>query len=341
MASQGVWQLLNQLYRRLLFLPEQASSQALGIDLLHYAEITVTTAVTALLAVAALFFARRWRRRPGREVGDRVRAPRWLELSLYGTLLAVFLLFWAIGFRQYLAMATPPRDALEVYVTGKQWMWKFGYPQGVGSAGVLVVPAGRPVRLLLTSRDVIHSFYVPAFRLKRDAVPGLYTDTWFLAPEPGRHPILCAEMCGTGHARMLGEVLVLAPEAWDAWLRDQPRPQDRAGGAADLVDLGMRVAARHGCFGCHSPSGAEYIAPTWRGAFGARVRLEGGETVRVDEAYLTESMMDPGARIVAGFAPLMPSYRGLLDPGEVAALVEYIKSLAGPPGGEAPRSHER
>lgn len=343
MNGFDVADLLNAIYRAVLFLPEQASTRARELDTLHYVQITVMTAVTGAAGLAALTFAWRYRRRPGREVGEPVRLGRRAELAVYATILAFFLAFWVVGFSQYLRMGTAPPEALRVYVTAKQWMWKFSYPDGVSSAGVLVVPAGRPVQLLITSRDVIHSFFVPAFRLKRDAVPGTYTATWFEAPEPGRHPVFCAEMCGTGHSRMRAEVVVLRPERWDAWMRGQVDVRGEVSPEAPpLAERGREVAARQGCLACHTLDGTTYVGPSWRGIFGATVALESGERVRVDEAYLTESMMDPQARVVKGFPRIMPSYEGLLEPPEVAALVELIRSLTGPPGArEEARSHER
>ena len=255
-------------------------------------------------------------------------APAWLEFGVYGLILAIFVFFWVIGVRQFRALSEAPEGALEVYVTAKQWMWKFGYPDGAGSVGVLYVPAGRPVRLILTSRDVVHSFYVPDFRIKRDAVPGRYTGIWFEAPEPGTHPVLCAEMCGTGHARMEAEIRVLAPAAFEAWQSGRETALQADPGSQRLVDLGRVAATRHGCFQCHSVNGAPGIGPTWQGLYAATVTFADGESLRADEAYLTESMMDPNARIARGFAPVMPSFQGQLSVEETAAIVEFIKSLA-------------
>ncbi|MEZ4333609.1 MAG: cytochrome c oxidase subunit II [Myxococcota bacterium] len=325
-------------YRKLLFLPDPASAQARAIDHLHFLIISVTTGAAVLIALVCASFVVRYRRRPGDPLGptERVVAPRALEVLTYGAILASFIGFWVIGVGQYLALGRPPEDALEIYVTGKQWMWKFAYPNGAASAGVLYVPAGRPVRLLLTSRDVIHSFFLPDFRMKRDAVPGRYTGLWFVAEEPGRHPVLCAEMCGTGHSQMDAELVVMEPHAFAAWLSGGGRPA--GAGEPDLVSRGRRAARAHGCLQCHSFDGSPGIGPTWRGAFDSEVLLKSGDRVRFDEAYLTRSMMDPRAELVAGFEPVMPSYRGQIDPDETAAIVELIKSLAR--GGSAARPAE-
>jgi cytochrome c oxidase subunit 2 len=242
---------------------------------------------------------------------------------------------------------------MEVYVTGKQWMWQFAYPDGRGDISVLTVPVNRPVKLNMISRDVIHSFSVPAFRIKQDVLPGRYMTAWFTATKPGVYEILCAEFCGVGHSNMWGNVVVLSPGDYELWERGgMPLALQRArelttaqrpvgilagGGMLEqgvlsdesttLAELGRIVAVKHACFACHTVDGRIHIGPTWSGLYGAERRLESGAVVHADPSYLTESMMDPRAQVVAGFAPVMPSYQGLLSGAESAALVEYIKSL--------------
>jgi cytochrome c oxidase subunit 2 len=219
-------------------------------------------------------------------------------------------------------------------------MWKFEYPDGRRSADVLTVPLGRPVRLVLTSRDVIHSFFVPAFRIKKDVLPGRYTTTWFLPRETGSFEIFCAEYCGTNHSRMRGSVLVLSQADYEAWLAARPddleeeTAKEREGEArgdpvvlSDLAERGRTLAVRYGCAACHTVGGQRFVGPTWAGLWNSDVPLEGGRYVRADAAYLTRSMMDPTADIVRGFKPVMPSYRGLLAEPDVAAIVEYIRAL--------------
>ncbi|HVP29868.1 MAG TPA: cytochrome c oxidase subunit II [Myxococcota bacterium] len=324
-VSSDLLAALGRAARRLLFLPPQGSTSAVAIDRLHVLEISVMTTLALAIAIATVAFVWRFHRsrRPGRT--PRIVAPRWLEIVVYGGILSFFLAIWWIGVRQYLRFGEAPAGALEVYVTAKQWMWKFGYPDGLTSAGVLYVPAGRPVKLLLTSRDVIHSFYVPDFRIKRDALPGRYTGIWFEALGPGRHDVLCAEMCGTGHSRMRAEVRVLTPRDFEAWRTGGAASRDAS--RATMVERGRATAIRHGCLQCHTLDGTPATGPTWQGLFGRPVELADGRTLRADEAYLTRSMMDPAAEVVHGFAPIMPSYRGQLAPSETAALVELIKSL--------------
>ena len=264
--------------------------------------------------------------------------------------LSLFLLWFRIGFGQFVALTTPPKDAMDVYVTGKQWMWKFAYPDGPNGLDVLRVPATRPVRLLLTSRDVIHGFFVPAFRLKQDALPGRYTQTWFTATAPGIYPVYCSQYCGTSHSRMRAAIEVMDPDAFDRWRERERRgrvlDRDTALGApdsrppeSDLIAKGRDLAASTGCLKCHSIDGTPHIGPTWRDLYLRTERLADGTEVLADEAYLTESMMDPRAKQVAGFALVMPPYAGKLEAPETAALVEYIKSLrtsVAPPPTEGP-----
>jgi len=227
---------------------------------------------------------------------------------------------------------------MDVYVQGKKWMWKFAYPGGPNAVNVLRVPSGRPVRLLMTSRDVIHSFFVPEFRVKQDVLPGRYSQIWFNATTPGRYQILCAEYCGAGHSVMRGEVIVLKPEEYEDWVSAQhrglatkqdgpPTALDFAPPLGNLVDQGRRLATEQGCVKCHSVDGSQHIGPSWLDLYGRHEKLTDGRIITVDEGYITESMMDPFAKIVDGFKPVMPSFANKLAGPEVAAIVEYIKSL--------------
>jgi cytochrome c oxidase subunit 2 len=322
---------VNELLRRLLFLPPQASAAAADVDHLHFFVILTTILVSSVAGVLAVYFMARYRRRRDDQPTPHLTAPRWLEALFVVVPLSFFLLWFRIGFGQFVTATSPPPDAMDVYVTGKQWMWKFAYPDGPNGLEVLRVPADRPVRLLLTSRDVIHGFFVPAFRLKQDALPGRYTQTWFVATVPGTYPVYCSQYCGTSHSTMRAA-------AFDRWRDDERRgrakehdtalgdPEDRPR-ASDMVAVGRRLAASEGCLKCHSVDGSAHIGPTWLDLYRRRENLADGTTVLADEGYLTESMMDPRAKQVAGFALTMPVYAGKLGAGETAALVEYIKSL--------------
>ena len=312
---------MNELFRRILWLPVQGSTVAGEVDALHYAVITITMIGATGVFAAALYFTWRYRRTDEAALTPPIRAPLLLELAVVGGLLCLFLLFWRVGFQQYLRLQSPPADAIEIYVTGKKWMWKFAYPGGQRTNARLVVPAGRPVKLIMTSRDVIHSFYVPAFRIKQDVLPGRYTTAWFEVVRPGVYPLFCAEYCGTGHSEMKAEVVALSGADWEAWIAGAEEES--------MAAQGLEVAARRGCLSCHTLDGQRHVGPSFRGLYGGVRQLIDGEAI-ADEAYLTRSMMEPAAQVVAGYAPVMPTYLGQLDAGEVAALVELIKSLRHP-----------
>jgi cytochrome c oxidase subunit 2 len=341
---------VNEWLRQLLFLPEQASTLAKDIDYLHYFVIITTMLGAAAVALATLYYIVRYREgthhheasAPGAtELRTGSGIPFVVELTVFGGLLALFVLWWVIGFRQYVQIAEPPANSMTIYVTGKQWMWSFAYPNGTGSNGVLYVPVGRPVKLVLTSRDVIHSFFVPAFRVKKDVVPGQTTTMWFEVKHPGRYSAFCAEYCGADHSMMRAEVVALSDADYERMLEGLGRlaiagpvmtgtpvpgyaePKE----ALSLAKVGERVAARAGCFRCHTDDGTPHIGPTWAGLYGATIPLDGGTTVIADDQYLTASMMDPAAQVHLGFPPVMPSYQGLLTAPEIGALVEYIRTL--------------
>jgi len=309
---------MNELFRLALDLPPQASSVARHIDYLHYTVIGAAFLVAFLAFLVTVSFLVRFRERPG--YTPRARSvPHSLEVVLASFTLVVFIVWWVIGFSQYRDIHRPPPGAIRIYVIAKQWMWQFVYPNGTNSEADLRVPVGQPVEVMITSRDVIHSFYVPAFRLKQDAVPGRITSLWFTAVTPGTYDILCAEYCGAGHSRMRGRVIAMAPSDYARWVGSHVAP--------DLAESGGKLAAAYGCLRCHTIDGTAYIGPTWRGLYGSRVVLTTGEIVTADDAYLTESMMDPGVKLVVGFQPVMPSYLGMLSGAEAAAIVEYIRSL--------------
>jgi cytochrome c oxidase subunit 2 len=337
---------MNEWLRTILFLPPQASSVAASIDHLHYFVIVTTFAGTAAIGLVAIYWIIRYRRRgpigepPAREQPKSTKTRN--EVLIIGGLFSLFFAWWVIGYMQYIRVRVPPEDTFDIYVVAKQWMWKFAYPDGQHTIAQLYVPAGRPVKVIMTSRDVIHSFYVPDFRIKQDVIPGRYTTAWFTVNKPGKHLLECAEFCGTNHSTMRAEVIALDAADFERWLDSGPRdpsaPAPRyeepavaydvgPGRPMSLQRLGEEIAAQEGCLRCHTLDGTPHIGPTWAGLYQARVPLKGGGFAIADEVYLTESMMDPLARIHAGYQPVMPSYLGLLRPGETAAIVELIKSI--------------
>jgi cytochrome c oxidase subunit II len=322
------------------------------IDYLHYSVILMTMAGASLVAAVAAYFMFRYRRSkspaPARTAVYPEPPPRgllrWLEFGAGGVLLLMFVGWWVVGFNQFVRLEVPPPGALEIYAYGKQWMWTFAYPNGHGSKGVLYVPVNRPVKLVMNSGDVIHSFYVPDFRVKKDVVPGRATTLWFEANAVGSYPAYCAEYCGEGHSTMRAQVSVLSDAEYAAAIEEAPNLElagiayqepgqvsQEPRQALSLAQMGERVAVEKGCTRCHTVDGTPHIGPPWTGLYGASVALQNGEVVLADAAYLTESMMDPMAKIHRGYPALMPSYQGLLSAGETGALLEYVRALAARP----------
>lgn len=300
--------------------PQTASEQAARIDLLFAGLLVVSGAILLLVAGLLLVFSIRYRRGSTAKRGD---LPEFLRRDVElgwtaGTLFLALFLFWWAGATQLRASDAPP-NALEVHVLAKQWMWKTRHPGGAREINALHVPRGEAVRLVMTSQDVIHSFFVPAFRIKQDVVPGRFTEMWFRATKPGTYHLFCAEFCGTDHAVMGGAVTVMEPEDYASWAAAQPQEQDLPGeGAALFTALG--------CSGCHAPSSRVH-APNLAGVHGRMVNLAGGRTIRADAAYLRDSILQPRRDVVAGYEPIMPSFEGLVDEGDLQALVAYLQSL--------------
>jgi len=300
--------------------PPQSSTLAPQTDHLLYYLLALSGVMTVLIAGLILWFSIRYRRRPGNEQATQVLGSNRLELGWTVVPLVIFLFTYAWGASVYFWAFTPPPDALQVYGIGKQWMWKFQHLSGQREIDELHVPVGRPVKVLLTSQDVIHSFYVPAFRVKQDALPGRYTESWFEATEPGTFHLFCAEYCGTLHSHMIGSVVALEPAAFEQWL---------AGGATQSpAQRGLKLFQDLGCETCHRAD-ALARAPDLTGLFGRHVRLQNGAVVTADEAYVRESILDPAAKVVQGYEPIMPTFRGLVTEEGIVDLIEYLKSLGG------------
>jgi cytochrome c oxidase subunit 2 len=299
--------------------PDQASSAAAGIDHLFFYLLSVATFFTGLIFLLVIVFSVKYRRRPGRETGVQVRPRVLLELTWIAIpmILVMIMFFW--GASAYFPIYRSPSNALDVYVVARQWMWKIQHAEGNTEINGLHVPLGKPIRLTMTSQDVIHSFYVPAFRVKQDVLPGRYTTIWFQPTKLGEYHLFCAEYCGTKHSGMVGRVVVLSPADYERWLAGGISPGSLASG-------GRRLFLSLGCADCHSGTvGAR--GPNIVGLFGSRVRLERGEEIVADESYIRESILDPAAKIVGGFQPIMPPFRGRVSEEELIQLVAYVKSL--------------
>jgi cytochrome c oxidase subunit 2 len=305
----------------------EASTLAGRMDGLLLALTILSALVVGGIAFLVVLFSVRYRRgtQASRTAGPAPVRSAALEALWIGVPLVVFLAVFYWAARLYADLRTPPADALTINVIAKQWMWKVQHPGGQREINELHVPAGAPVRLLMTSRDVIHSFFVPAFRVKQDVLPGRYTDLWFEATRPGSYQLFCAEFCGTNHSRMGGSVIVMTAEDYGRWLADNPGP-------GSLAAAGERLFRSRGCSGCHGHS-ATVHAPKLAGIYGRRVPLADSTFVTVDEQYIRDSILLPAKQVAAGYTPIMPSFQDQLDEGQILQLTAYIRSLGNQPEG--------
>jgi cytochrome c oxidase subunit 2 len=295
--------------------PESASNFAHSVDGIYIFLLLVSAVMTGLIYIAIIVLAGKFHRRPGLEPVP-IEGSQVLEFTWSVVPAIFFFLFFLGGAWIFFQERTPPQGASEVYVVAKQWMWKMEHPEGAREINELHVPLGRDVKLIMTSMDVIHSFYVPAFRVKQDVLPGRYTTLWFRATQPGTYHLFCAEYCGTQHSGMIGSIIVQSPAEYQAWLN--------GGSSMPLAQTGEKLFAELGCASCHRAD-AQGRGPALAGAFGKPVSLEDGRTVTVDDNYVRESILDPGAKVVRGFKPVMPTFQGLITEEQLAALLAYVK----------------
>jgi cytochrome c oxidase subunit 2 len=307
------------------FMPEQASTHAAEVDALFLSLVGLTLFFFCLIAGLEAYFAVKYRRISPHQFPRQILGSIGLETVWTVVPFVISMGIFAWGAKVYFQLYTPPREALEIYGTGKQWMWRFQHPDGAREINELHVPRGRRVKLILTSEDVIHSFFVPAFRVKTDVLPGArrYTMAWFEATKPGRYHLFCAEYCGTNHSGMIGSVIVLEPQEYQSWLS--------GGSGATPAVAGGNLFQSLGCISCHQLDGRGR-GPSLQGVFGTTVMLNNGQKVMADESYLRESILQPQAKIVAGHEPIMPTFQGLVSEEQLLQLIAYLKSLSGAPG---------
>ncbi|MFY9560799.1 MAG: cytochrome c oxidase subunit II [Terriglobales bacterium] len=311
------------MFGHLPFWPESASTNAGNVDALYIFLVLVSGIMTVLIFTVLTAFAVRFRKRRGQRA-EQIEGSTQLELTWSIIPFCVFLVFFVWGAVIFFQERTPPQDATEVYTIAKQWMWKFEHRGGQREINELHVPIGRDVKMIMTSQDAIHSFYVPAFRIKQDVLPGRYTTLWFHATKAGTYHLFCAEYCGTQHSGMIGWVVVMQPRDYEAWMS--------GGGNQPLAVTGEKLFSELGCVTCHR-SDTQGRGPNLAGVFGKPVLLEDGRTVTADENYVRESILEPGAKIVQGFKPVMPTFQGQVSDEQLNALVAYVKSLAEPESG--------
>lgn len=298
--------------------PERASSVAGEVDALYIALIVITGTVSVLIWLFIFYFAIKYRRRPDNELAQEYEPPKILEITWIVIPTIIFFGIFVWGAWLYFHEQRVPDNALDVYATGRQWMWKFEHAGGQREINALHVPVNRPVRITMASEDVIHSLWFPAFRIKADVLPSRYRTLWFQATKTGRYHIFCAEYCGTQHSGMIGWVEVMPPTDYQKWL---------AGGAeGSLASQGEKLYQKYACNTCHT-SDATGRGPVLAGLFGKTVQLADGRSVVVDENYIRESILSPQAKVVAGFQPIMPTFQGQVNEEDLLKLLAYVRSL--------------
>lgn len=299
--------------------PSSASNFAPPVDHIYLALLVLCGSVALLIFLVSFWFCVRYR--AGAKVDRTPPRGGTLKLELTWTIIPFFiflaLFFWSA--KVFFGMSRPPANASEIYVVGKQWMWKLQHPDGRAEINELHLPLGQPVKLIMTSQDVIHDFFVPAFRNKQDVLPGRYTTEWFTPTKPGKYHLFCAQYCGMEHARMGGWVYVMEPAEYAQWLAQQPPPDS-------LIAAGEKAFRNRGCSGCHAPN-ATIRAPLLDGIYGKRIALSDSTLVTADEQYLRDSILLPNKQITAGYQPIMPTYQGQIGEEELNAIIAYLKSL--------------
>jgi cytochrome c oxidase subunit 2 len=305
------------------FVPESASTYSGDVDALYFYISGVTVFFVLLISLVIIFFVIKYRRRNPSEIPRPIEGSTKLETlwSAIPLLIAMTIFVW--GAKVYYTQYRPPKNAMEVYVVGKQWMWKFQHATGQREINELHVPVGRKIKLIMATEDVVHDVFVPAFRIKADVVPGKYTAEWFEATRPGRYHFFCAEYCGMNHSGMGGWVVVMEPTEFENWLSGNANQMSPAA-------AGQQMFESLGCASCHGANAEGGRGPALLGLFGSNVVLSNGPTLKADEAYLRESILNPQAKIVTGFGPIMPSFQGQVNEEQLLQLVAYVKSLSTP-----------
>lgn len=306
-----------------LWMPPAHSTISSEVDGLFYFILYASIVLFIIVTGLSVLFAIRYRRRgePGKTSSVSHNTKLEILWTVIPTILVLIVFVW--GFRTYLKMNVVPRDAMEIKVTGQKWFWSFDYAEGANTVNEIVVPVNKPVKLLMSSKDVIHSFYVPNFRIKMDVLPNRYSVTWFEATQVGEFNLFCTEFCGKGHSEMVGKVKVIPAEEFDDWVVEAAL----SGEGMSLEEYGAKLYKQKACVTCHSTDGSPNTGPTWKNLYGKDEALADGSHAMVDENYIRESILEPGKKITKGFQPVMPTYQSILKDRQIDALIAYIKSL--------------
>jgi cytochrome c oxidase subunit 2 len=316
--SPVLWQFLIKWLHASALFPAEASTIAPYADALYFFLLLMTLVGTVIVAILLVTFSIRYRAEKN-PVATQIEGSTLLEATWTIIPLAIFLVVFVWGALLYFRIYNPPANAMNIYIVGKQWMWKAEHPGGQHEINALHVPMGRPVQLTMISQDVFHSFSIPDFRVKREVIPGRYTTVWFNATTPGTYHIFCTQYCGTLHSGMIGEVTVMTPADYEKWTQDSTS-------GMSLAQNGERIFASMGCNACHNGTAAAR-GPNLAGVYGSKLQLTDGSQILVDDAYLREAILSPSQHVTAGFAPIMPTYQGQISEEGLIDLVEYLKNL--------------
>ena len=307
--------------------PRQASSLAPQVDSLFFFIFAVALFFALAICILIIVFAIKYRRRSEHEVPPQIEGDLRLEILWTVVPLGITLIMFFWGAKLFFVAFHPPQNSIDVTVVAKQWMWKAQHPEGRAEINEIHVPTGRPVKLIMTSQDVIHSFFVPDFRVKMDVLPGRYTTLWFEATNAGEYRLFCSQYCGTQHSGMIGRIIAMESTQYQTWLSGEA-------GAVSMAGAGEKLFERLGCNTCHLPNGAGR-GPSLVGLFGKQVQLQGGRSIPADENYIRESILEPHAKLVAGYPAIMPTFKGLVSEDGIMQIIAYIKSLTQPEGTQA------
>ena len=299
--------------------PEQASTMAERVDALFFFLVAVSVFFAALISVLIVVFAIKYRRRSDDERPPAIEGDLRLEILWTVIPLGLTMIMFVWGAKLFFVTYDPPINSLEISVVAKQWMWKAQHPDGRSEINELHVPVGRPVKLILTSQDVIHDFFVPAFRVKKDVLPGRYTTLWFQPTRAGEYHLFCAQYCGTQHSGMVGRIVVMEAVPYQDWLSG-------ASGGVSMASAGAKLFQSFGCSACHVESDTAR-GPSLVGLFGKSIKLQGGRSALADESYVRESILNPQAKLVSGYRPIMPTFKGLISEEDILQILAYVKSL--------------
>jgi len=311
------------------WLPPGGSTISGSVDSLFYFIFWASVFFFLLVVGLTVYFIVKYRRRGDEEAQSHIAQNLKLEIIWTTVPIILVAIVFVWGFKTFMKMQVAPKDAIEIKVTARQWMWMFDYPNGSNSINEVVVPVDQPVKMLMSSEDVIHSFYVPQFRVKQDVLPNRYTVVWFQAKREGQYDLYCAEFCGKGHSEMRGKVRVVSAEKYQQYLEGGGQSgEEQGGGGQSLASLGKQLYQSRACNTCHTVDGSPSVGPTWKNAFGHTVEFQDGSSTTIDENYIRQSILEPKAKIVKGFQPVMPTFQGILNDRQIDGLVAYIKSLS-------------